>query len=427
MKYFRFALFLLINFMGVSLFAAEEFTLKNGIKVIYNKIPNIKITSVQLWMNTGSRNETKDINGISHFLEHMVFKGTKSYAPDEIDSIVEASGGQMNAATSKDYTFYYITIPTENVEVAFNVISEMMFDAKFIPDEIEKEKPVVIEEIKRKYDDPTYDMWVYLAETLHKNTTYSMEVIGTEENIRSFNQQKLFDYYNRYYHPHNMTLVIVGDIEFNKAKELAEKHFNKFKNVPYGEHITFRQPPLEDSIIKTFKKDVNQVYGLIAFPAPAMNERDIYIFDLLDEILSGGEMSILNKTIKNEKGLVNSIFGGYSGLKYGGTFLIFYTCEPGKETQVDKEIFSLLSKIISEGINPKDLESARNRLKSSVIFRREKASSEAEDIGYSYALGMEWYYKNFIDGINKVKTEEIKNSLVEILKNNSIMIKTTPK
>ncbi|MCA1927886.1 MAG: insulinase family protein, partial [Calditerrivibrio sp.] len=137
------------------MFAAEEFRLDNGIKVVYNRIPNIKITSVQVWMDTGSRNETKEINGISHFLEHMVFKGTEKFGPDEIDLMVEANGGQMNAATSKDYTFYYITIPTENVEIAFDAISQMVFDAKFIEEEIEKEKPVVLEEIKRKYDDPT--------------------------------------------------------------------------------------------------------------------------------------------------------------------------------------------------------------------------------------------------------------------------------
>ena len=277
MKFFKILLLgFIINFLGVNLFASEEFKLSNDVKVVYNNIPNIKITSVQLWMNTGSRNETKEINGISHFLEHMVFKGTKSFKPDEIDSIVEANGGQMNAATSKDYTFYYITIPTENVEVAFKVISEMVFDALFLNDEIEKEKPVVIEEIKRKYDDPTYDMWTTLAETIHQDTSYSMEIIGTEDNVRSFNHQKLMDYYKKYYHPHNMTLAIVGDIDKSKAFALAEKYFNKKRDVPHGEHLVFEQKKLPEPVEKFFKKDVNQVYGLIAYPAPKINEQDIF-------------------------------------------------------------------------------------------------------------------------------------------------------
>jgi len=412
--------------MGVNLFASEEFKLPNDIRVVYNKIPNIKITSVQLWMNTGSRNETKEINGISHFLEHLVFKGTKSYKPDEIDNIVEANGGQMNAATSKDYTFYYITIPTENVEVAFSAISEMVFDALFIDEEIEKEKPVVIEEIKRKYDDPTYDMWTTLAENLFADTSYSMEIIGTEENIKSFNHEKLMNYYKKYYHPHNMTLAIVGDIDREKAYSLAEKYFNKKRDVAYGSQITFEQKPINQPIEKYLRKDVNQVYGLIAYPAPKLNEKDIYPLDLLEEILSGGEMSILNRILKNEKGLVTSIFGGYSGLKYGGSFLVFYTCEPGKEAKVDKEIMKIFSDILNNGIPAKDLEAARNRLKSSVILKREKASSEAEDIGFSYTMGLENYYKNFIENLNKTTAEDVLNALKNILTNNSIMIKTLP-
>lgn len=417
----------MILIMGVKLFAAEEYRLDNGIKVIYSKIPNIKITSVQLWMKTGSRNETPEINGISHFLEHMVFKGTEKYNPDEIDSIVEANGGQMNAATSKDYTFYYITIPTDNVEVAFDTISEMVFNAKFIHEEIEKEKPVVLEEIKRKYDDPTYEMWVYLAQTFYKNSSYSMEVIGTEKNVSSFTSEQLVNYYNKYYHPNNMTLVIVGDIDKEKAFLLAKKYFNKNRPVKSGNEIIPIYEKLTEDKEKIFRKNINQVYSLLAYQAPELNTEELYTLDLIDEILSGGESSLLNKVIKNEKGLVNSIFGGYSGLKYGGSFIIFYTTEPGKEYEVEKEIFNLLSDILNGNIPDKLFQSAKNRLKSNIIFKREKASSEAEDIGYSYTLGLEDYYKNFTEKINKITTDDVIKQLRTILSGNNLIIRTIPK
>lgn len=413
--------------MGVKLFAAEEYRLDNGIKVIYSKIPNIKITSVQLWMKTGSRNETPEINGISHFLEHMVFKGTEKYNPDEIDSIVEANGGQMNAATSKDYTFYYITIPTDNVEVAFDTISEMVFNAKFIHEEIEKEKPVVLEEIKRKYDDPTYEMWVYLAQTFYKNSSYSMEVIGTEKNVSSFTSEQLVNYYNKYYHPNNMTLVIVGDIDKEKTFLLAKKYFNKNRPVKSGNEIIPIYEKLTEDKEKIFRKNINQVYSLLAYQAPELNTEELYTLDLIDEILSGGESSLLNKVIKNEKGLVNSIFGGYSGLKYGGSFIIFYTTEPGKEYEVEKEIFNLLSDILNGNIPDKLFQSAKNRLKSNIIFKREKASSEAEDIGYSYTLGLEDYYKNFTEKINKITKDDVIKQLRTILSGNNLIIRTIPK
>ncbi|MEF3254679.1 MAG: insulinase family protein [Deferribacterales bacterium] len=425
MRFLKIVFMILI--MGVKLFAAEEYRLDNGIKVIYSKIPNIKITSVQLWMKTGSRNETPEINGISHFLEHMVFKGTEKYNPDEIDSIVEANGGQMNAATSKDYTFYYITIPTDNVEVAFDTISEMVFNAKFIHEEIEKEKPVVLEEIKRKYDDPTYEMWVYLAQTFYKNSSYSMEVIGTEKNVSSFTSEQLVNYYNKYYHPNNMTLVIVGDIDKEKAFLLAKKYFNKNRPVKSGNEIIPIYEKLTEDKEKIFRKNINQVYSLLAYQAPELNTEELYTLDLIDEILSGGESSLLNKVIKNEKGLVNSIFGGYSGLKYGGSFIIFYTTEPGKEYEVEKEIFNLLSDILNGNIPDKLFQSAKNRLKSNIIFKREKASSEAEDIGYSYTLGLEDYYKNFTEKINKITTDDVIKQLRTILSGNNLIIRTIPK
>ncbi|MCA1933146.1 MAG: insulinase family protein [Calditerrivibrio sp.] len=408
------------------MFAAEEFRLDNGIKVVYNRIPNIKITSVQVWMDTGSRNETKEINGISHFLEHMVFKGTEKFGPDEIDLLVEANGGQMNAATSKDYTFYYITIPTENVEIAFDAISQMVFDAKFIEEEIEKEKPVVLEEIKRKYDDPTYDMWTYLSDTFYQGTSYSMEIIGTDKNVKSFTRKQLIDYYNKYYHPHNMTLVVVGDIERKDVESFAIKYFGKKRLVEHGDQIVFSQPDLKDNVDKIFKKDVNQVYSVIAYKAPKINEKDIYTLDVLDEILSGGEFSLLNNELKNEKGLVNSISGGYSGLKYGGVFIVFYTSEYGKEYEVDKEVYRILSNIASGNIEDSLIESAKNRLKSMTIFKREKASSEAEDIGFSYTLGLQNYYKNFMENVDKIGKDDLAKMMQDILKGNSVVIRTVP-
>jgi predicted Zn-dependent peptidase len=421
-----FFLLSLINLVGVSLFAAEEFKLDNGVKVVYEKIPNIKITSVQVWMNTGSRNETQQVNGISHFLEHMVFKGTKKYGPDEIDQIVESNGGQMNAATSKDYTFYFVTIPTDKVEVAFDTISEMVFNAKFIKEEIEKEKPVVIEEIKRKYDDPTYDMWTFLAETMFEGTPYAMEIIGTEKNVKSFTREQLIHYYNKYYHPENMTLVIVGDIEKEKAYELANKYFTVKREVPRGAQLQFQKRRLDSEITQVYQKNVNQVYSMVAYEAPELNEMDIYSLDLIDELLSGGESSILNKKLKNEMGLVNSIFGGYSGLKYGGVFLVFYTTEPGRHYTVDKELYRILSDLVAGNIDDTAFEAAKNRLKSSTIFKREKASSEAEDIGYSYTLGLENYYKNYTVNIDKVTKADVIKTLQSILTGPALIIRTVP-
>ncbi|BAI79990.1 peptidase, M16 family [Deferribacter desulfuricans SSM1] len=426
MKFFIKLMIILLCFGGVSL-ATTEFKLKNGVNVVFKQVDGVKIVSIQLWMKTGSRNENEKNNGIAHFLEHMVFKGTEKYKPSQIDEIVESNGGQMNAATSKDYTFYYITIPSKNAEVAFDVISEMVFKAKFLPEEIEKEKPVVIQEIKRKYDSPTYDMWVELSKNLYKNTTYAMEVIGTEDNVKSFTRETLFDYYNHFYHPENMTLVVVGDLSQAEVKKLAEKYFNKTKEVKSGKQIIFKPTILQKNIEKTFYKNVNQAYVAISYKAFPLTSDKIYAAEVLTEILSGGEFSLLNQKLKYEKSLVTSVFGGYMGLKYDGSFTFYFTSAPNKQKEAEKELFSLI-KELKDGnlITKNDIEKAKNRLISQFLFQHEKVSSEANDIGYSYTHDIKNYYKDYEKNIERITLHDIKELAKHIFSGHYVLVKTLP-
>lgn len=409
-----------------SLFALETYDLDNGVKLVYKHTPDKKVTSVQLWMKTGSVNEDNDNNGISHFLEHMVFKGTKSFKPDEIDTLVESKGGQMNAATSKDYTFYYITIPTFNAETAFHVISEMVFEATFPKDEIEEEKPVVIQEIMRKHDSPTYDMWVYISEQLFKNTPYEREVIGTVENVESFTRDTLLKYYAGFYHPKNMTLVVVGDLGFDKAKTLALQYFNKTKNSPVITKNFGKLTPL-NSVEKIFKKDISQEYTAMVFSAPPMTDKNRYTLEVLTELLSGGEYSLLNEQLKNiDSPLVNMVFGGYMGLKHGGSFTFFYTRQFEENQKPLDEIEKIIQDITEGNISEKNLERAKNRLKAQTVFQREKASSEAHDIGMAYTLGIPDFYLDYTEKIESVTIEDIKTVANSIFKQPYIITKTIP-
>ena len=423
-KSFFILLVLLIS--GVRVFAAlNTVTFDNGVDMVYRNIPSTGVVSVQVWMKTGSVNENEKNNGISHFLEHMVFKGTKSFAPGDIDEIVESAGGTMNAATSKDYTFYYITLPAYNAETAFKVLSEMLFEAQFIPDEIEKEKPVVVQEIKRKFDRPTYDMWTYLYEALFKDSPYEMEVIGTEETVNSFDREVLVEYYKKYYHPENMTLVVAGDLESGEAERLGKEYFNKTKD---GQGKLFEgsaQKSYSDNMRKDFERQVVQETGVIAFPAASLNEKDIFAYEVLGEIISGGEFSVLNQTIKNELRLASSINAGYLGMKHGGAFIFTYTCPVGNSEKVKDAILEVVSNI-AEYIDQESLEKCENRLKSQIAFQRERSSSEARDIGYSYTLGIPAYYHNFLNKMNEMTTEEIVELAQNIFSQNYIDLRTVP-
>lgn len=408
-------------------FAATEFRLKNGIPVVYQHIPEVKVVSVQIWMKTGSVNETAKTSGISHFLEHMVFKGTELFGPDEIDQIVEASGGSMNAGTSKDYTNYYVTLPAYNAEIAYTVLSEMVFSARFIPEEIEKEKPVVVQEIRRKFDNPTHDMWQTATEILMKGTPYAREIIGTEETVNSFTREMLMDYYNRYYHPANMTLVVVGDISSAEAMELAERYFDRTKPAKAGKKYAGKAlPPLTKQKPLQIAKGVNQEYGFIGFRAPSLLSDDRYVFEVMTEILAGGELSLLNNELKNKQMLVNSVNAGYLGHKFNGAFLVLYGAEPGKGDAIRAETMKLLKSLGSGAVNPDDVEKAKNRLKSQIVFQREKVSAEANDIGYAYTIGVKEYYTSFIEKVSKVTPDDVRKLASNLFSQKDLFIRTVP-
>ena len=406
---------------------AKEMTkLDNNVTLIYKYIPGIKVVSVQTWMKTGSVNETEKESGISHFLEHMVFKGTKKYAPSEIDTIVEGKGGVMNAATSKDYTYYYINIPSYNAEVAFDTISEMVFRASFIPEEIEKEKPVVVQEIKMGKDRPTSEMMTTFFREMFKGSPYEREIIGTEDTVNSFTREMLVDYYNRYYHPDNMTLVVVGDISYDEVVKLAKQYYSDKRNVPVGKRYEDeRLNSFDKPIDIVVKKDINQEYGVVAFPAQSILQIDVFAMEILGEIISGGEFSVLNRKFRHEKDLANSITGGYYGMKHAGTFLFSYNCQMGKGDAVRDEILKLTSEL-DKYLTDENIEKAKNRLLSQTMFQREKASSEANDIGYSYTVEQPEYYDNFVESIRKTDKLEIMTSIKTIFSSQYVRVRTLP-
>lgn len=174
--------------------APIETKLDNGLTVLYEKVPGVKVVSVQCWIKTGSVNENDKLSGISHFLEHMLFNGTKKFKSGEIDEYLDAKGGYNNAFTSLDVTNYYVTIPADEAEAAYEVVSDMVFNALLLQSEIDREKPVVLQEINRKYDDPSYKMWQDLQASLFEGTPYARQVIGSSETVSAFTRQEIVDY-----------------------------------------------------------------------------------------------------------------------------------------------------------------------------------------------------------------------------------------
>lgn len=387
-----------------------ESKLDNGLSVIYQYIPGISVISAQCWINTGSVNENEKLSGISHFLEHMLFNGTKKFKPGEIDDYLDSRGGYNNAFTSTDVTNYYVTIPTEEAEAAFEVISDMVFNALLLQEEIDREKPVVIQEINRKYDDPSYKMWQDVQETLFLGTPYSRQVIGTSDNVNNFTREEIVSYYNRFYHPENMTLVVVGDIEESKVMELAKKYFNQTRDVEVGErYLGGSELEFKENISKTFHSDVNVDYAVLSFPTEEQNLDTVFASEVLSEILAGGEYSLLNEIIKNKN--QTAIYVTDIGIdnRYNGLFGAMAIVTPGNAEKFKDETLAIINDISNGNIDENSIEKAKNRLKSKNIYSAENVSSLAQEIGYAYVLDFKDYYLNYVQGIDKVTIDDIAN------------------
>lgn len=388
--------------------APIETKLDNGVTVLYEKVPGVKVVSVQCWIKTGSVNENDKLSGISHFLEHMLFNGTKKFKPGEIDEYLDAKGGYNNAFTSLDVTNYYVTIPVDEAEAAYEVVSDMVFNALLLQSEIDREKPVVLQEINRKYDDPSYKMWQDLQATLFEGTPYARQVIGSSETVSAFTRQEIVDYYNRFYHPQNMTLVIVGDIEEKQALALAAKYFNQTRDVPAGKlYKGENQVTFTKSIDKNFKADVNVDYAVFSFPTGKQDINTVYAEEVFAEVLSGGEYSLLNEIIKNQNN--TAIYVTDIGLfnHYNGLFGAMAVVPKGNGEKFRNEAMEIINNIAAGNIEESRIEKAKNRLKSKNIFEEENVSSLAQNIGYAYVLDFKDYHLNYENGIDKVTKEDI--------------------
>ncbi len=404
-----------------------EFKLDNGLTVIFEYVPGVKVVSVQSWIQTGSVNETPEISGISHFLEHILFKGTKKFKPGEIDTYLDAKGAYNNAFTSFDVTNYYVTIPTDEAEAAFEVVSQMVFEALFIEEEIEKEKPVVLQEIKRSYDDPNYNLWHDAQKKLLGGTPYERKIIGTPETVTALTRETLLDYYNKYYHPENMTLVVVGDIATEQVEMLAKKYFSHTRDVAAGKMYdgTNKNTYLSEAN-GVFQADIATEYVFFGYPTGEQSVEEMHADNVMMEILSGGEYSLLNEHLKLDNDIVISVNDVGMFNRYHGFFGVVAEVVTGNADLFITEAKKVLAKVANGDIEETRIEKAKNRLKSRVLFQAQDVSTLANELGFSYVLGAKDFYLNYHEGVNAITLDDIKASIKRLTSSTEYIGKTIP-
>lgn len=409
MKKFLVTAFLLL--IGCSVMAAEDiqkFTLDNGQTVIIKEVKSNPIVTVDTWIKTGSINENDSNNGVSHFLEHLFFKGSKNHAPGEFDKLLETKGAITNAATSKDFTHYYITIPSKYFDEALSLHADMLLNPLIPRKELEKERKVVLEEIAKDENSPNSVVYDNLINMLYTTHPYKRKVIGTRRIIGTIHRDEILAYYDNWYSPSNMVTVIVGDIDANETLNKVKQNFAR-ETQKSPKSVYAKEQPLSKQARKTEYLNTKTAYMLIGFRGANINDNDSYALDVLATILGEGRSSIFYKNIKDRLQLANSISASNSGFRDDGIFYISATFNPEKQQRLENEIFDEISSVQKNGVTEEQVNLAKNVIERDTYYARESNANIAQEIGYvmvtSGDLGV---YENYVANIKKVTPQDVK-------------------
>jgi predicted Zn-dependent peptidase len=357
------------------------FTLKNGLRVVCEKISYVKSISVGLWIENGSRNENSINNGISHFIEHMMFKGTKRRTSLELVESIEEVGGQINAFTGKESTCFYIKALDSYLELSLDVLSDMLFNSSFHPDDIEKEKGVISEEINMSEDSPEDVLSDLHSSAIWGDDTISLPILGTSGSISAFSREDIVDYVSSHYIPENSVISIAGNIDESTVKTLVEKYFGDWTGA--RKKITCYSTPILQSNHLHKKKNIEQLHLSLGMPGIQTGHDDLYTLLLMSNILGGGASSLLFQRIREQKGLCYSIYSYISAFKNAGVLTIYTSMNPRYADAVVGLINDEIEKFIECGISPEKLKKAKEQLKGSYMLGLENTSSRMFNNGKS--------------------------------------------
>jgi predicted Zn-dependent peptidase len=388
--------------------------LPNGLRVIVEEIPSMRSVSLGVWVGTGSRFETKANNGISHFIEHMFFKGTKTKSARQLAEVFDCIGGQVNAMTSKEYTCYYARVLDEHFEIALETLADMFFHSVFSEEEMEKEKKVVIEEIGMYEDTPDELVHDLLSATVFPNHPLGYTILGSEENLRSFTRDDIFTYMANHYTPDNTVIAIAGNVSIKQVLKEIKKlfgHFQGVRSIPEP-----MQAPAFVSGKLLRQKTTEQAHICLATKGLALDDPDTYALILLNNVLGSSSSSRLFQEIREERGMAYSVYSFHSGYKDTGMFGIYVGTAPEQCENVIELTTRILQDVKDNGIQADELKKAKDQVKGSLMLSLESTSSRMSRIGKNeLLLNRQISLDETLESISQVTLEKVHDVAVRLL------------
>ena len=380
--------------------------LPNGVRVVSEAIPYVKSVTLGIWVGTGSRFEDEHNHGISHFIEHMVFKGTHNRSAKDIAETVDEVGGQINAFTGKEHTCYYIKVLDTHLELALDVLSDMLLASKFDGEDINREREVVLEEVHMYEDTPDELVHDIHLSNIWAGHALGRNILGTISSIEKFDKSLIHEYYKEFYTPDNIVIAAAGNLTHERLEELAECYFGKMTGNKQQVRLA---PPtiIPGNTIQT--KAIEQVHLCLGTTSVPQTSPDIYTIHILNNILGGGISSRLFQSIREEKGLAYSIYSYQTNYSDCGLFTIYAGTRPSNTAQVAELIWQNIAELKAKGITARELTKTKEQLKGGLLLGLESSSSRMSRIGkMEITLGKHVTLDEVVANIDKVSLEDLK-------------------
>ena len=395
----------------------RQFSMDNGLKVILEENNTSPVVALQIWVKVGSADENDEEAGICHFIEHMLFKGTDKRKVREAAREIESLGGTINAYTSYDQTVYHITIASRYAETGLDILSDAIQHSTFDPLEFEREREVILEEVRRGEDDPSKRLFRQTMTTLYQQHPYRRPVIGYQNTIRSIQRNQMVTFFKNWYVPNRMVFIAVGDFNTDEMEGKVRNAFKEFKTSPGSPPHRIPEPNQKETRTILSHGNFKETYLQIAFPIPSARDEDTPALDALSQVLGGGEPSRLVQKVKLEMGLVHSIYASSYTPKDPGLFVIGATLPAENVGRGLEAILEEVNRLRTEGVTAEELHRVKVNIESDLIYNRQTVQGQAGKIGYyEVTAGDVQFEKEYMRRIALLQNEDIQEVLKKYFK-----------
>ncbi len=381
-------------------------TLSNGIRVVSETLPKSRSVSIGVWVKVGSRHEPPEIGGISHFIEHLFFKGTEKRTAKDIAIEMDSIGGEMNAFTSQETTTYYAKVVDEHLPVAIEILSDILLGSRFDPVEMEKERKVILEEIKGVEDTPDDFIHELFTSTVWPDNPLGRPILGTKETVRGLKHENIISYIDSYYSPKEIVISVAGNFEHARLIELLNTSFGRLSRTGISKK---ESTPQFTNALSVKKKQLEQVQLCIGCRGLNYTHEDRYVISALNSVLGNSMSSRLFQEIREQNALAYSIYSYVTSYRDTGLLTVYAGTDPSNTLEVVRLVLKEFKKIKEEGITPAEETRVKNQIKGSLVLSLESSNSHMSRLArQEMYFGKYLSIDDIIKGVEKVTADQVK-------------------